>query len=733
MGAQVIPLNPRGNKLTGANSDLAGGIEQPQAPPINIRTVAAAGCGFISDALATGGAAFANPLWNLTTLTATFTEGGRADAHEMAKGHATYVPQETDDLFDRKMREREEKNLGWPSCQSIENAGCASCRTCPLKGPSTRPLQFGRPTQAPVQAPPPPTDVELPHNYHRNANGQIEKVVINPKDGTSSMVAVSPFAISKGWMQAEPWTLYFDARLGNAIRTVAITTAEGNSAEAFNRRMGFYGIPLNADQSKLLREFIVAWQTKLQQVKDAVISSSPFGWSEPTGKINGFAYGGRVWQKGGDKPAAAPDPVLGKDYTPKGNLQPWIDAAKMITDCGTPERDAFLAAAFGAPLVRLTGLRGLMVSTYSVDSGAFKSTAMAVAQAVWGNPQTAVQTLDDTQNSVLNKIGTLKALPLFWDELKTDVETTKFVNLTFRLSGGKEKSRMNADTTLKTPGMWQTLLMSASNTSILDHVVRANKTTTAGLFRVFEFELFKIPSARSMNSADQMIAGLNNNFGQAGLVYAKFLGENYDQVAKDVSDIREKLEAKLSIQKDERFWSGTIAVLYMGAVYANRLGLTNIDLKKLLPFLIGVLNNMRREVKSKPVDMGNQLAVSNVMQQYLSEKQQRHLLKTDRIHLNRGKPATNSVKILNSVDKLDGVQIHIGVATKIMRIASTPFRDWAHDKGYPAHTLVNAMRREFNVKETQARLGGGTAFVSMIEYIFEFDLTNPALEALLEY
>jgi hypothetical protein len=45
---------------------------------------------------------------------------------------------------------------------------------------------------------------------------------------------------------------------------------------------------------------------------------------------------------------------------------------------------------------------------------------MAVAQAVWGNPQTATQQLDDTQNSVLKKIGTLQALPLFWDELKTD-------------------------------------------------------------------------------------------------------------------------------------------------------------------------------------------------------------------------------------------------------------------------------------------------------------------------
>jgi hypothetical protein len=37
MGAQVIALNPRGNKPTGVNSDLAGGIETAKAPPINIR------------------------------------------------------------------------------------------------------------------------------------------------------------------------------------------------------------------------------------------------------------------------------------------------------------------------------------------------------------------------------------------------------------------------------------------------------------------------------------------------------------------------------------------------------------------------------------------------------------------------------------------------------------------------------------------------------------------------
>jgi hypothetical protein len=158
-----------------------------------------------------------------------------------------------------------------------------------------------------------------------------------------------------------------------------------------------------------------------------------------------------------------------------------------------------------------------------------------------------------------------------------------------------------------------------------------------------------------------MVAKLNNNFGQAGLTYAQFLGANYDQVAKDVSDTREKLEAKLQLEKDERFWGVSITVIYLGALYANRLGLTDIDLGKLLPFLVDVLRRMRNEVRSKPVDMSNHLAVSNVMQQYLSETQ-----------------------------------------------------------------------REFSIKELQARLGAGTPFVSTVEYVLEFDLTNPALKAIMD-
>src|SRR5579872_6044848 len=53
---------------------LSAGIEQNKAPPVDLDSVATE-CGFIREALATGGKDYANPLWNLTTLIATFNAG----------------------------------------------------------------------------------------------------------------------------------------------------------------------------------------------------------------------------------------------------------------------------------------------------------------------------------------------------------------------------------------------------------------------------------------------------------------------------------------------------------------------------------------------------------------------------------------------------------------------------------------------------------------------------------
>lgn len=100
------------------------------------------GCKFLGGAFTTGGKSYDNPQWLLTTLAATFFEDGETYAHSMADRHPGYTPESTKALYERKLMDRSQRDLGYPSCATIEGTGFAGCVTCPLKGRVKSPLNI---------------------------------------------------------------------------------------------------------------------------------------------------------------------------------------------------------------------------------------------------------------------------------------------------------------------------------------------------------------------------------------------------------------------------------------------------------------------------------------------------------------------------------------------------------------------------------------------------------------
>lgn len=719
------PELPMGTAVdTQANDELGAGIEAKTAQPILIDDVAKH-CGFVARTLGTGGKDNPNPLWFMTASLATFVQDGREALHKMSDKHPGYNEAQTDELYDRAVAKQKEKDLGWPKCSKIAGYGCAECRTCPLLVQNKSPLNFPQAAAAVV-------DKTLPDRFTRNQNGTIA-VKAAHDDGTPFQITLSHYPIWNGWLSPSPWTLHFTTILSEQKRVAFDIPAEVIGAkDGLAKYLCSKGMFTSEKEAKYLKEFFMSWIQKLQSTKDCVVAAQPYGWSIPDGKIDGFAYGGRVWGKNGDRPAADPGATMSYQYSPKGERRVWQDVADIICAQNRPALNVILASAFAGPLVQLTGHGGLLLSSYSTESGIGKTTAMKCAQAVWGHPVMAMAALTDTSNSILGKIGKLKHLPYYWDEIKSEEQVKNFTNLVFNITGGREKSRMNADTTLRESGSWNTLLVSATNETLIDAMAAKNKSTTAGLMRLFEFQVSKSTNGLVDTSHMQRLVGnLEYNFGHVGLEYAKFLGSNYERINDELADYESNLSREVNADQSERFWTSAMSVVLKGAEYANELGFLKLDIPALKQFLIDTMHGMRKEISKTSTDMNTEMALSNVLADFLNSNRQT-MLETNRTWVGSGRPAKGMIQILNDVTRINRLAIHLSREDRMLRISSSFFSDWMGKTGHSRKIFLDRLEKEYGVEQKPGRLGGGTDLVTAKEYLIHIDMNHPKLASLVE-
>lgn len=717
----ALPRKVNGERIE-ANDELGANLET-KAAPIIIDEVAKS-CPFVARTLGTGGKDNANPLWFMTASVATFVEEGREAFHKMSCKHPGYDATKTDELFDRTVANQKARNLGWPKCSKIAGYGAPECVNCPLLAKNKSPLNFALPTA---------TDSEdtLPDRFIRNPNGTIGVRAVQ-EDGTQTIIPLSRYPMWKGWLSPSPWTLHFTTMLsGGAVTQFELPTEVIGAKDGLSKFLCAKGLFCSDKEAKLLKEFFMAWIQKLQQTKDKVIAASPFGWSVIDGKIDGFAYGGRVWGIKDDRPAANPDTVLSYQYGPRGDASVWSELARVVYSQNRPALNAILAVAFAGPLVRFTGHPGLLLNAYSTESGIGKTTSMKCSQAVWAHPVMAMQGLDDTGNSVLKKLGQIKSLPAYWDEIKSEDQVRNFCGIVFTLTGGREKTRMNTDTTLRESGSWQTILVSASNESLVDPLIKKTGSTTAGLYRMFEYQVPKPTAVGDVSNVQRLVGKLEDNYGHAGMIYAKFLGANFKRIEDEVGDLQSQLFAEVNASQDERLWIGTMTVVLKGAEYANQLGLTQINLDDLKAFLIDTLEGMRAELKKSPTDMNDEMSLSTILAQFINSTRQNTLI-TNRTWLARGKPPKGAIQVLNDATRIQRLGVHLSTEDRLLRISSSFFSEWMAENGHSRKIFLDRMEREYGVEVKAGRLAGGTELTSVLEHVIWIDMNHSKLKALIE-
>src|SRR5208283_5430992 len=458
--------------------NASAGIEPPTFPVDGI-TVAQAGCKHFIDALTGGGANHNQGLWMQTVLAATFCENGRRLAHKMSYAHPGYTKEDTDAMFDRKVADRDAKGLGWPSCQTFANNGCKLCSSCVHNGKVRSPLNLGKQIRPPppaafatVQAAASVASLHLPQGYgmayydllKTDLVGFTRMRRIKGEEPEPEFVPLFLCKIDAAWAQREPHAaINFIAYTSQGHKVdVSIPTEVFASPQALATAMGKQFVNINSREKEELCVFMGFWLQKMHAEAEAA-EAVPFGWWLLNGKKHGFAYGTHIYKEDGTmSKAGRGDFKLKGHYLPRGDIQLWRDALKLVTSQHRPCIEVITAASFASPLLAFTNqYSGVLVGHN--DSGGNKSTECDVGAAVWGNPKMTKETAATSALGLLNKMGEIRNLPMYWDDVSTDELLDRATSVAHEATMGRGGQKCNPDGTLRTVQEWQALLIVCSN------------------------------------------------------------------------------------------------------------------------------------------------------------------------------------------------------------------------------------------------------------------------------
>lgn len=350
----------------------------------------------------------------------------------------------------------------------------------------------------------------------------------------------------------------------------------------------------NADAFKtFVRKSVDKWNgaNKLERRYDQ------FGWKD---EDSAFLYGTQLYT------ATAVRTVIGSDEVQSrsqylgprrnGSIGAWSAAANQLFALGHEVQAFALLSSFAAPLMRFhaSGEGGAIVSLVSDRSGTGKTTALEAAASVWGRLKGTQIIDDDTSVAKGLKLAVFGNIACTYDELyNRDPEVIRRFVLMF--TNGRDKDRGTAEGTLRhVRAEWQTILLLASNNSIVD-ILSSMDGTDAPAYRVLEF-IMDTPATMDKRRGDQLKQQLDANSGYAADVYLRSLlqPDTLGYIKNALPAWTDQVWNRTGLDKEHRFWVRTIASVIAAGTIVKNVGLLDFSVDRISSWAVEQVQNKKR-------------------------------------------------------------------------------------------------------------------------------------------
>jgi hypothetical protein len=383
----------------------------------------------------------------------------------------------------------------------------------------------------------------------------------------------------------------------DGVKEFAITTAAISSKDELRKQLAQQGVMAHHKQYESLATYVVTAVKNLQYTKKAELMRTQFGWVEGDSK---FIMGNKEITKDGTfySPSSSTTEFFAEKVHEKGDIDKWKEVFNLYALKGMEPHAFGALTAFGAPLMKFTGLKGSIINVIYEYAGSGKSTILRMCNSVYGMPYELMSIEKDTLNAKMTQLGVMNNIPNTIDEI-TNMTPKDFSDLAYGISHGRGKNRQKgSENALRTNNAsWQNMTLCSANASFYEKLTALKNSPDGESVRLLEYKIEPNDLIGVAKGKEMFDHQLNENYGHAGEIYLTWLVNNLEYTKDLIKKVQARLDKEVQFTSRERYWSATAACNIAGGLIARHLGLHDFDMTAVYDWLKGMLSEMRHDVK----------------------------------------------------------------------------------------------------------------------------------------